>query len=94
MPQSFPIPDFSMPSRPSSSVEHRLTPDIPGVQTSRHGSVGCSLDNGAAVGKQCDLVRLARELKDKVVVADNPVGLQAQRDFRKIYRPFPLVNLH
>src|SRR5262249_28896777 len=65
-----------------------------GVQTSCHGGVRGALDDGPAVGEQRDLVRLAPELQDKVVMLDGAVGLEAPAHLRKIHRPVLLVDLH
>ena len=54
-----------------------LGPDIAGIETSGHGRIGGAFNDGAAVGKQRQLIGFAPELENKVTMADGAMRPQA-----------------
>src|ERR1700722_6530681 len=71
----------------------RLASDVAGIQAACHCCVGRSLDDRPPVGKQGHLIGLAPKLQNKFVVTNASEREQPRAQFRKIYRPFPLMNL-
>src|SRR5882724_2525955 len=54
------------------------------IQASRHGGIGCSLDDRPAIWKQRHFVRGGPELQNEIVVPHFAMRFQPQADFRKI----------
>src|SRR5579864_8595835 len=89
------------PSNPSGaspleivSTRQKLTSHIPRIQTPRHGRVRRALDDGASVGKERHLIRVAPEFQHEVVMADSTVRLKAQVHLGEVDGALPLMDLH
>lgn len=64
-----------------------------GIKTARNGGVGCAFDDGTSVREERDLIRLAPELQDKIIVLYGPVGLKPCAHLSEVHRPASLMDL-
>lgn len=70
-----------------------LATDIARIQTARHGMVGGSFDDGAAIAEERYFVGLAPELQHEFIVTNVTVRLQPGLHLHEIHLPVPLMDL-
>src|SRR5437868_12174432 len=64
-----------------------------GVKAARNGGIGSALDDGAAVGKKCDLVIVWPEFQYKIRVTNPAVGPKRTIERNEIHGTLAFVNL-
>jgi hypothetical protein len=73
---------------------HRSGADKTGVKTASQGCVGCTLNQGAAIGEYCYDVIAPFEAKQEIVGADFAVGTESCFHFGEVNGAVMLVNLY
>src|SRR5438128_1856807 len=87
-------PSTRPPRRLAQDDIATLRPDKPRVEAAGLGRVASALDDGAAIGKQRQLVGIAPELEHGLIVADAAMGIEFAAHLAEIHRAMRFVNLH